>query len=69
MNGYNPDEHFLDGKIKQPVDMSHLQLKMAEMTIEPEIKKIDENNKECRYLSMCWKATNNFISSKIKIEN
>lgn len=68
INGYNTDEQFLDGIFKQPVDMSHLQLKMAQMTIDSEIKKIDENNKNYRYIQMCWKASKDFIISKIKME-
>lgn len=68
VNGYNPDKHLLDGKVKQPVDLSDLQLTMAKMTSDSAIKKIDDNNKNCRYIQMCWKASNDFITSKIKIE-
>lgn len=68
VNGYNTEDNVLDGIFRQPVDMSHLHLKMAELTSESSIKKIDDNNNNCRYIQMCWKASNDFISSKIKIE-
>jgi hypothetical protein len=67
VNGYSKEKKALDGLIIQPVDISDLMLKMAEATNNALVKKIDDTNKYSRYLTMNWNATNDFVSSKIKI--
>lgn len=67
VNGYPKEKHALVGKVKQSIDLADLQLKMSEVTNDPAVKGIDNSNKECRYLTMCWTATNNFINSKTLI--
>jgi hypothetical protein len=65
---YQSDKHILDNIIKRPTDISDLLNRVSLVATKKEVKQLNETLKFCQYLSMCFKGTESFINSKLKIK-
>lgn len=65
---YSPDKHLFDGIFTRPSDISDLLNQVSLVATKKSIKQLNESEKFCQYLLMCFQGTDSFINSKLKIK-
>jgi hypothetical protein len=63
---FEKERHFLDGILTRPTDVTDLLNKVSATVTDKEVRIMD-SNPQGQYLTMCWKGTNKFLDTKIKI--
>jgi len=62
------DKHFWDGIFTIPVDSSDLLNKISKTITEKDVRLLKEDNKNCQYLSVCWKGSKIFVQTHFKTQ-
>ena len=65
---HSPDKHLFDGIFTRPSDISDLLNQVSLVATKKGIKQLNESEKFCQYLLMCFQGTESFINSKLKIK-